>query len=282
MTCGLASVKLKSLACLIRNFVEIAVNSRFINSSYETAFYNYYVRGIQSHQPPLRPPFYTDHLFQAIKDADVLGLDVINMKIKQWYSFLMKREYSEVIDDALVMRPSRIELLVPTAQWNIIWRNVHLKVLSSAEISFSWKLVHNLLPTEERVHETVRNAPASCKFLCPGEAPANLEHCLLSCCMTSDVGSWLVRVLQLKSPGCTVHDMLRLQISGDDALLWFVIKTLFFCWSQRMTRKRADQSKCISFLLADLRLLIETNHSTLVKKIEDVLNLEAVTNDGPP
>ena len=51
---GLASVKLKSLACLIRNFVEIAVNSRFINSSYETALYNYYVRGIQSHQPPLR------------------------------------------------------------------------------------------------------------------------------------------------------------------------------------------------------------------------------------
>ena len=201
---GLASVKLKSLACLIRNFIEIAADSRFINSQYETSLYNYYVLDIQCQQPPPRPPFYTEHFFKAIKDANELGLDVLKMKIKQWYKFLLKREYSEVIGSDLVMRPSRIELLEPSVLWDNIWKNVHLKILGNAEISFSWKLVHNLLTTEERVHATVGNTSASCKFFCTDESPADLNHCLLSCHMTSDVGNWLVRIFQLINPVLSV------------------------------------------------------------------------------
>ena len=270
---GLASVKLKSLACLIRNFIEIAADPSFINSQYETSIYNYYVLDIQSQQPPPRPPFYTEYFFQAIKDANESGLDVMKMKIKQWYNFLLKREYSDVIGDDLVVRPSRIELSDPSVLWDNIWKNVHLQILGNAEISFSWKLVHNLLTTEERVHATVGNTSASCKFFCTDDSPANLKHCLLSCDMSSDVGTWLIRIFQSISPASTVNDMLRLQIFENDALLWILVKSLFFCWCQRMARKRALKSECLSFLLADLMLLRETKYSTLVEKVDEILNL---------
>ena len=202
------------------------------------------------------------------------------MKIKQWYRFLLQREYGEVIDGDIIMRPSRIELVNPLVPWDNIWKNIHLKILGNAEISFSWKLVHNLLATEERVHATVGNSTASCKFLCTEESPADLEHCLLSCVMTSDVGTWLKRIFRLINPGSSVNAMLRLQICDNDALLWIVVKTLFFCWRQRTARKRAQKFECLSFLLADLKLMLETNHSTLVIKVHEILNLEAETQDA--
>ena len=197
----------------------------------------------------------------------------MKMKIKHWYNLLLKREYSDVIGDDLVVRPSRIELSDPSVLWDNIWKNVHLQILGNAEISFAWKLVHNLLTTEERVHATVGNTSASCKFFCTDDSPANLIHCLLSCDMTSDVGTWLIRIFQSISPASTVNDMLRLQIFENDALLWILVKTLFFCWSQRMARKRALKSECLSFLLADLMLLRETKYSTLVEKVDEILNL---------
>ena len=98
--------------------------------------------------------------------------------------------------------------------------------------------------------------------------------------MTSDVGTWLKRIFRLINPGSSVNAMLRLQICDNDALLWIVVKTLFFCWRQRTAGKRAQKFECLSFLLADLKLMLETNHSTLVIKVHEILNLEAETQDA--
>ena len=264
---SLSSVKHKSLACLIRNFLEIAANPCYINSQYETSFYDYYVLDIPNQHPPVKPPFYTDEFFQVIKNAKHSGLNIINMSIKQWYRFLLKQEFSDMVDADMVTRPCRIERLNPTVKWDIAWKNVHLKALRSTEISFAWKLIHDLLPTEERLYSTIGNSPETCKFLCIGNPLANLEHCLLSCSLTCDVGSWLLDLIRKKCPSLNVKDILWLQMEDCDALVWIVVKTLFYCWNQRVSCKRAEADKCVSLLLADLRLMMPTQFVDLATNI---------------
>ena len=57
-----------------------------------------------------------------------------------------------------------------------------------------------------------------------------------------------------------------------DALVWIVLKTLFYCWNQRVSCKRAEADKCISLLLADLRLMMDTQFVDLVTNIGVFLN----------
>ena len=57
-----------------------------------------------------------------------------------------------------------------------------------------------------------------------------------------------------------------------DALVLIVVKTLFYCWNQRVSCKRAEADKCISLLLADLRLMMDTQFVDLATNISVLLN----------
>ena len=147
---GLASVKYKSVAFLINNFIQIAANQKYITSLYDKALYDYYI--LEGSYQPARPPFYSDTFFEIIKDARKLGHDVIKMTVKEWYNFLLKREVIMQVDDDEKLRPCRVERMYPTARWCDVWHNERIKALSSETTSLFWKLVHCLLPTEGRMH----------------------------------------------------------------------------------------------------------------------------------
>ena len=53
----------------------------------------------------------------------------------------------------------------------------------------------------------------------------------------------LFRVTQSFQPGIDVDDILRLEIVDNDALLWIVMKSLYFIWERRVARKRVSRAK---------------------------------------
>ena len=57
-----------------------------------------------------------------------------------------------------------------------------------------------------------------------------------------------------------------------DALVWIVLKTLFYCWNQRVSCKRAEADKCISLLLADLSIMMHIQFVDLATNIGVLLN----------
>ena len=201
------------------------------------------------------------------------------MNIKQWYIFLVKREETVQTEEMAVLRPCRVTRNNPTARWDIIWKNIHIRALSSETISFLWKLVHELLPSEERVHATLGNQSAACKFSCPGNPTADIMHCMFSCSLTSEVGSFLLRTIQQFSPGTSETDILRLDIADNDPLIWFAAKTLHYSWSQRVLGRRGDVSKWIASLKADHDIMVEAQQSQFETSIGNILNtvITAVT-----
>ena len=253
---GLSSVKLKSLACLIHTFIEMAVNPKYIISMFECMLYKIYVLEDDSHCLQ-SPPYYTNYFYQVIKDARASGVNVVDMTIRQWYLFLLKRELYYYDGQMEVLKPCRVERLNPNARWDNIWKNVHLRFLSSDEISFAWKLVHHLLPTEERVNATLKNLPSSCKYSCPGDQLADLQHCFFSCALTAEVGRYLLITIQKNCPDCTEDEILSLDIAGHDALIWCIVKTLCYCWNLRIANRRVNVNSWIAFLIADHRLMIQ-------------------------
>ena len=56
---GLASVKHKSIAFLIHNFIQIAANPKYITSSYDKAIFDHYILE-EGYYQPTKPPFYSD------------------------------------------------------------------------------------------------------------------------------------------------------------------------------------------------------------------------------
>ena len=48
--------------------------------------------------------------------------------------------------------PARVEILHPSSNWQFTWRLARLRGLGSELCSFLFKLLHLLLPTQDRVH----------------------------------------------------------------------------------------------------------------------------------
>ena len=265
---GLASVKHKSMAFLIHNFIQIAANPKYITSIYDKAIFDHYILE-EGYYHPTKPPFYSEAFFERIREARNLGHDIIYMTVKEWYNFLLKRE----IENDEILRPCRVERLCPTARWCDVWRNVRLKALPSETISFSWKLVHCLLPTEERIHATFGNSLATCRFGCPGDPVADLRHCFFFCLLTAEVGSWVLRVVEHLKPGTSVENILRLDIDCSDALIWFMAKVLHYCWQQRISRKRAEAFRCKARLAADRNLMFH-QETILAREVDQILTID--------
>ena len=67
--------------------------------------------GIKS---PSKPPYYSKDLFEEIKDAEKEGFDTINIKMKNWYKFLIKKYVThQKSEEEYVLKPSRVELIYP-------------------------------------------------------------------------------------------------------------------------------------------------------------------------
>ena len=101
------------------------------------------------------------------------------MSTRQWYLYLMDREISEktMADGSQENNLCRIDRNSPDFDWTLTWEKIRLPLLPSDAVSFLWKLIHEILPTEERINSTVGNIPATCRHCCEDQHVADQIHC---------------------------------------------------------------------------------------------------------
>ena len=232
--------------------------------------YRYHVLG-EDFVCPALPPYYNLSFFEVISEARNTGMDVIRMTTKQWYNYLLKKDILKVTNEDGTERERlcRVELACPDVDWEIIWRRVRLPCLSSATSSFLWKLVNELLTTEERVHSTVGNAPPTCRY-CRLEIIADLKHCFFKCCMTEDVGNWLLTLTRQFGP-TDEFKLLKLDVYNKEALVWIIAMVLQFCWSKRAASEKAVLDECTANLRAELQMIKNSPFFQLSEEISAVL-----------
>ena len=268
---GLTSVKLKSTAFLIRTFLELAANPKYFQSQYLNLLYRVHILGEDISNPPLLPPYYNVTFFSTICQAKDSGCDIINMTTKQWYNYLLDLNILKLTheDGSVSNRVCRVERLWPDLDWESTWTRIKLPSLPNDTTSFLWKLMHDLLTTEERVNATVGNASASCRFGCG--VVADLEHCFFGCCLTNDVGNWLLSLVRKFEP-TNEANILKLKTPSNDALDWIIAITLHLIWSSRVASKKANLQQCVAHLKAEAEIMKNTKFNELAEEITGIIS----------
>ena len=112
---GLFHVKIRSLALLIRSFLETASNPKFRHSLLHEVLFRYHVLGETCLPNPGFLPYYDQNLFNTIKHyQDTCPLNISVMTTKQWYQILLEdRVFMQpgAAGAPQVLLPFRVELL---------------------------------------------------------------------------------------------------------------------------------------------------------------------------
>ena len=104
------------------------------------------------------PPYLDAKFFQTLSRAKDMGHTIINMSVKQWYTFLLEEDVTMDFDDQeKILRKCRVEKMHVDVAWDVAWCNVRMPALSFTSKSFAWQLIHDLLPIEERLGKTLKN-----------------------------------------------------------------------------------------------------------------------------
>ena len=192
------------------------------------------------------------------------------MTTKQWYRYFLDSDIINFTleDGSASKRLCRVERSRPDIDWDSIWTRIKIPSLPSAITSFLWKLEHDLLTTEVRINATLGNISATCRFGCG--VVADLEHCFFRCCLTDNVGNWLLNLIRKFEP--TNEDKILKISLLNEALIWTVAMTLHFIWSRRAASKIAELHLCVALLKAEVEIMKDTKFNGLADEITKVIS----------
>ena len=170
----------------------------------------------------------------------------------------------------------RSELATPDNDWERSWRLARLRGLCPEMTTFLWRLLHRLLPTQDRVHRIVRKTTPSphCQ-LCQDGVVEDLQHAFFSCSFNANTGEVLRRCLSTLMPRLTRSQILVLNFdlepSEELPAVWLASHFLFNIWSSRVDKKKARLYAVRADLEARANLLRETRFQNDALRIGELI-----------
>ena len=273
---GLHNIQIKSKASLIRTFLETSVNPSYNHNLYHSLLFKAFVMQDETISVSA-PPFFSPAFFESIRWVkDNTPLNIATMTTAQWYRVMLEKEITMEEPEGMPRQyiKCKAELRSPGTDWELTWSLSRQKGLGSDATSFLWKLLHCILPTEERLSRILPNSSPSCKF-CSVQVSANLEHCFFYCNLTKTVGTQVLNLCQTFCPGITPSQVLRLELHVDQTeetpIVWVVTQFLMNIWEARVKGKMADLFKVRSDLESKVNLLRETRYNNMSLVITEML-----------
>ena len=197
------------------------------------------------------------------------------MTEKQWYRYLLEEEVIMVESrQGRELIPCRAEIKDPEINWETVWRRARLPGLGPVNVSFLFKILHDLLPTQERVSRTNPAVAGTCR-LCESESLENLEHALVTCPANQGTG---VAVLDALPTEARVegHLALRLQLPVADQVefpvVWFLSVAWSNIWGQRCLGNKPELYKVRADLEAKVSILRKTRYSVPAIEITSMIS----------
>ena len=158
-------------------------------------------------------------------------------------------------------RPCRAEIASPTTDWALSWSLCRQSGIPPDMTSFLWKMLHQLLGTQERLHRLGSTPSSLCK-LCKQET-GSLKHELLECSHNNQLGELLQSCLQSYIPDLSATSLLRLEFSNLDSEMelpatLITAITLGYIWRERKTSSRIRAYQVRSEIEQSINLLRTT------------------------
>ena len=137
--------------------------------------------------------------------------------------------------------------------------------LESCDFTFLWRMVHNILPTQERLNRLLKNINSPICTLCQSQEISNLQHALFTCPYNSEVGLWLLQILRRHLPTVVPQQVVLLDLTLSDhvrlPIMWLIAKTLGDIFSCRLEKKACTLFNTRTTLEASIMLLRKTRYS---------------------
>ena len=263
---GVHHVGMKALAGLIKTFLETASNPKFQHSLYHELLFRYHVLEDSSITNPGFPPYYSEAFFTTIRQVHQDSpLNVSTMSEGQWYQLLLEDKVTMQVreNQSRQVIPCRAELVSPATDWDLTWRRSRLKGLGPEINSFLFKILHQLLTTQERLARTNPAVSPVCKAPgCTGEVGEDLVHAFVTCSGNMGVGMAVLDSVSSFVNGMTEEQALRLQFESEETselpVVWFLAVSWTAIWEARLLGKRPELYRVRADLEAKISLLRET------------------------
>ena len=279
---GLHHIKSKSIAILIKSFIETALGSKFVQNIYHNALYKWHVLLETNIENPGSPPYYSSSFFSIIREVHSEGRNIVKMTSKDWYKVVIERNIQTVIDGTgeRVVKRMKVEKRHPDVDWSRSWNLLNSKGINSEQTSMMFRILHNLLPTRTRLFRMGLTDSPVC-LLCPHGIAEDLPHALLECSGNSAVNDWVIAVLFDIDPGLLDYELsgtnlvtLNIGVENDMKLpvVCFLSLAFGFIWKRRRTMKTMTIFDIKTSIQAEVHILKKTKHRNAAEIIDSALN----------
>ena len=205
------------------------------------------------------------------------------MSIGTWYRALLERFVThEVYNNgfSFAIRP-KTENQNRNINWESIWPLCTLPGLDSTDSSFLFCLLHNLLPTQERLHRVLSHTVATADYtLCTQNVVCDKLHALIFCPYNNGTGYWIIRslrtLLPLLQPAQLISLNFGLNSSDENALpaTWLAAKALNMVWLSRVNKKVTTIAATRAALEAGVMLLRKSRYNQNTTTLENLIAVD--------
>ena len=278
---GLQSVKYKALAGSISTFLQTAVNPAYRSNLLHSLIYRKYVLQEDNVQgaPTQLPPYFSQDFFDAIKRVkDATPSRIETLTERNWFTLLT--EDNVTMEENLgerrrEFRPCKAELASPSTDWTLSWSLCRQPGLSPELSSFLWKMLLDLLSTQQKLNKMGASLSPICK-LCKLDT-GSLQHELLECRLNDNTGQLLLTTLQTHIPLLTAASLLHLEFSNLEEKMhlpatMLTAVTLSCIWKERTTSSRVQAYKVRSELEQTINLLRNTRLANTSEDLQTMID----------
>ena len=277
---GLHSTKYKALAGFITSFIQTAANPSFRSNLLHNLLYRKYVLEEECVPgAPNQPPAYFTQDFFAIirKVKSESSLNIITMTERDWTRLLTEDYITMELNESGTrdFRPCRAEAASPTTDWTLSWTLSRQKGVPPDMASFLWKMLLDLLSTQERLHKMGATPSPLCKQC--KLVTGSLKHELLECHLNNNVGQLLLGCLQTYIPGLSADTMLRLEFNNLDKdmelpSIILTAATLGYLWKERLSSTKIRTYQVRSEIEQTINLLRTTRLANAASTLDTMVN----------
>ena len=205
-------------------------------------------------------------------------LNVNTMTSGMWYKALLENHAThENTTSGQKLIPCRTEVKHPGVEWERVWKMSVTPGLPSKHLSFLWKMLHDLLPTQERLFRMkMPNATSNHCNLCDQNVPGILVHSLLLCPYNNEAGQFLLDVLDQVFPNLLPHKVVLLDFDAEEQLhlpmVYLIADILSQIWLCRKEKKPCHLASIKSTLEASVNIMRKSRHYEAAIKISTMIS----------
>ena len=204
-------------------------------------------------------------------------LNIKTMSVKLWYKHLLEVQvtHSEPEDPSALV-PCRVERLAPGIDWGRSWLAVCVPGLTPEMRSFLWKMLHCILPTQERLHRmNMPNAPSPLCVQCTEGKLDDIEHALLRCNKIKPGADFLLQTLKSEIPDITFERIKYLDFRSEDLLVptYLTAATLSQLWSSRSCTRNLSWNSVRANVEQSILTLRKSRFASAASKLQQICGM---------